>query len=58
MPWDLDRERSIFTMKRGYQWTKEDKKEADGRKKSGTSGTEGGGTTSLDEDEMVIKKEE
>ena len=58
MPWDLDRERSIFTKKRGYQWVKEDKEEADGRKKGRTSATEGGKTTSLEEDEMVVKKQE
>ena len=58
MPWDLDRERSIFTKKRGYQLAKEDKEEADGRKKDGTGGTEGDETTSLEEDEMVLKKEE
>ena len=58
MPWDLDRERSIFTKRRGYQWAKEDKEEADGRKKGGTRGSEGGETTSLEEDEMVAKQEE
>ena len=42
----------------GCQWAKEDKQEAEGRKKGGTSTTEGGETTSLAEDEMVVKKED
>ena len=56
-PWDLDRERFIFTKKRGYKYAKEDKEDAQERKKKEN---EGGSVekTIVGEDEMVVKKEE
>ena len=46
-PWDLDRERLIFTKKRGYKTQKEDKEELEGRKKGGDSGDKTGGEIEL-----------
>ena len=57
-PWDLDRERYIFTTKRGYKFQKEDKEELEGRKKGEKSGEKTGGGIELGEDEMIVKKEE
>ena len=57
VPWDLDRERFIFTKKRGYKWAKEDKEDADERNKKQSEGGNGDERT-VGEDEMVIKKEE
>ena len=60
--WDLDRENSIFTKKRGYKWAKEDKEDEKGRKKSSGGSTEPqqppSGMVQVSEDEMVVKKEE
>ena len=39
--WDLDRERLIFTKKRGYKW----QKESEGRKQSEDSADKTGGDT-------------
>ena len=55
--WDLDRERVIFTKKRGYKWQKEDKEESEGRKQSEESADKTGGDIQLGEDEMIVKKE-
>ena len=57
-PWDLDRERHIFTMKRGYKFQKEDKEELEGRKKGQKSAETTGGGIDLGEDEMIVKKED
>ena len=59
IPWDLDRERYIFTAKRGYKFQKEDKDEIERRKKGGKSAEEtGGGGTELGEDEIIVKKQD
>ena len=58
--WDLDRERSIFTIKRGYRWAKEDKKvklEREVKKDSGKDGNEGD-KISLKEDGIIVKKDD
>ena len=57
-PWDLDRERNIFTMKRGYKFQKEDKEELEGRKKGEKSAKTTGGGIDLAEDEIIVKKED
>ena len=57
-PWDLDRDRNIFTMKRGYKFQKEDKEELEGRKKGEKSAKTTGGGIDLAEDEIIMKKED
>ena len=57
-PWDLDRERNIFTIKRGYNFQKEDKEELEGRKKGEKSAKTTGGGIDLEEDEIIVKKED
>ena len=59
--WDLEREKQIFTKKRGYKWANEDKEEVAGRKDGGgekESGSGHGGEMRLAADEIIVKKEE
>ena len=59
--WDLEREKQIFTKKRGYKWANEDKEEVAGRKDGGgekESGSGDSGEIRLAADEIIVKKEE
>ena len=60
--WDLDRESVIFTKKRGYKWGKQDKEDESGKNKGTGDSTEPpeppSGMVRLEENEMVVKKEE
>ena len=59
--WDLEREKQIFTKKRGYKWANEDKEEVAGRKDGGgekESASGHGGEMRLAADEIIVKKEE